>query len=298
MALFRGTSAGGPTSPAVPEQKINLGQLNTLIEFFPIGKKVSYCPEYTKEVVFDTLVVGYCVNGKLLYSGGAIDRDAEGHVAMFRTADNDEPIPVSRLKLFQMLVPDTTELEGKLDYGRRALIGRGRQFTKGNSISLISRAGAKGVSSVDTEVAKRLVLPDGPYAAAKMILLTPELRSLLVTDQRGKARAKTSVPVSISFLDGKRSGSYIIADVSDGAMRIRGGDGNKTIPPMERGDEVILEIDLGEVERHYTIKGSVFRQSSVFFVIQLDGLLKDGVLTSFSQLDFLELKAGVLNYGV
>ena len=151
-------------------RKFDLNKLKTLIDFFPIGKKLSYCPEYKKEIVFDTLVVAYCVNGSFVYSGESIDRDSEGFPTMFHTDENEERIPVSRIKLLQLLVPDTTELELKLDYARRALIGRGRQFIKGNSISLISKAGTRGVSTIDTEVAKNFILKDGPYANTQMIL--------------------------------------------------------------------------------------------------------------------------------
>jgi hypothetical protein len=270
--------------------------LKTLIDFFPIGKKLSYCPEFKQEIVFDTLVVAYCVNGSFVYSGESIDRDSEGYPTVFRAGETGERIPVSRLKLLQLLVPETTDHEMKLDYQRRALIGRGRQFIKGNSISLISKAGTRGISTIDTEVAKQFVLKEGPYANTKMILLTPELHTLAVTDQRKKARAKTSVPVRVS-LGGNLAGSYTIADVSDGAVRLRVRDRDTTMPAMNRGDEVILDIDLGESERHYTIKGSVFRRSAETCIIQLEGLLDDGRLSSFSPLDLLELKAGLLNYG-
>ena len=216
---------------------------------------------------------------------------------MFHAGENEERIPVSRLKLLQLLGPDTTELELKLDYARRALIGRGRQFIKGNSISLISKAGNRGVSTIDTEVAKNFILKDGPYANTQMILLTPEMNTLTVTDQRKKARAKTSVPVKVSLADGRLPGSYTIADISDGAVRIRVRDHDTTMPEVNRGDEVLLDIDLGESERHYTIKGSVFRRSAETCIIQLEGLLNDGRFGSFSPLDMLELKAGLLNYG-
>ena len=41
-------------------------RLKTLIEFFPVGKKLRYYPEFKKDIVFDTLMVGYAVNGELL----------------------------------------------------------------------------------------------------------------------------------------------------------------------------------------------------------------------------------------
>lgn len=280
------------------QTKIDLDQVKTLIEFFPIGKKLRYYPEFQKDIVFDTFILGYCVNGKFIYSGEAIDHDTQGHPTAFRTGETGKPTSFSDLKLFQLLVPDTSDLEMKLDYYRRALIGRKRQFTKGNAISLISNAGAKGVSTVDTEVAQQIILPEGPYAQTNMILLTPELRTLEVTDQRGKSRTKICAPVVMALPDGEISGPCSIYDLSQDAMRIRVRDHDTTIPAMPRGSEVILEIDLGEAKRLFTIKGSVIRSSPETCVIKLVGLVKDGKLRSFDPLDLLELKTGLLNYGV
>jgi hypothetical protein len=301
LKKFLGKSLGALGAKDKPsenaaQRNIDIERIKTLIEFFPIGKKLRYYPEFKKEIVFDTFVVAYCVNGNFVYSGESIERDAEGYPTVFRTGENEKRTPATALKLFQLLVPDTSDLEMKLDYHRRALIGRGKQFNKGNYISLISNAGARGVSTVDTEVATQIVLPDGPYAQTKMILLTPELHTLAVTDQRRKARAKISAPVTVTLLDGNFSGLCTIVDMSEGAVRIRMRDREVTMPEMRIADEVILAIDLGESERHYTIKGAVIRRSSEICVIQMQGQLKDGKFGSLGPLDLLELKAGLLNY--
>lgn len=302
IKTFLGKSLGSkgakePSSENTAQTRVDLDQIQTLIEFFPIGKKLRYYPEFQKDIVFDTFLIAYCVNGEFVYSGEAIDRNSQGHPTAFRAGEDEERTSVSDLKLFQILVPDTSDLEMKLDYHRRALIGRNRQFNKGNSISLISNAGGKGVSTVDTVVAKQIILPDGPYAHAKMVLLTPELHTLAVTDQRKKTRAKICAPVAVSLPEGKISGPCTIYDLSEDAMRIRVRDRDTTMPVMPRGSEVILDIDLGEAKRLYTIKGSVIRSSPETCAIKLEGLFKDGRLRSFDPLDLLELKTGLLNYG-
>jgi hypothetical protein len=284
-------STGGPA--------LDLARMKTLVEFFPIGKKLRYYPEFKQEVVFDTLVVGYCVNGHFVYSGDAVERDAEGHPVAFRAAENENTVRIaaSALKLFQLLVPDTSHLEMKLDYHRRALIGRGKQFNKGNYISLISNSGVRGVSTVDTEVAKQVILPDGPYANMAMVLLTPELHTLTVTDQRRKSRTKLCVPVVVSLPEGQFTGACTIVDISEGEMRIRMRDREATMPAMRRGDAIFVQIELDDAERRYLIKGSVIRRSPETCVFHLDGQITGGRLVAFSPLDLLELKSGLLNYG-
>jgi hypothetical protein len=277
--------------------RADIERVKTLIEFFPIGKKLRYYPEFNTDIILDTLVLAYCVNGSYVYSLESIDFDADGNLSAFRSGANEVRTPVSKVKTFQVLVPDTSDLEMKLDYQRRALIGRGKQFNKGNYITLLSNAGARGVSNVDTEVAKQVLLDEGPYAHTKMVLLTPELHSLTVTDQRKKSRTKINVPVTVALPEETFSRLCTIVDISEGELRIRVSDRGTTMPVMRTGDGMIIQIELGESERHYTIKGSVIRRASETCVIMMDGQIMDGKLCSFSPLDLLELKAGLLNYG-
>jgi hypothetical protein len=280
----------------VPLGGIDLDALKTLIEFYAIGKKLRYYPEFKRDVVFDTFVVGYAVNGYLIYSGEAIDRDSQGYPAMFRFGEDEDLAAAPGLKSFQLLVPDTSNLEMKLDYHRRALIGRGQQFKRGKYITLVSRMG-RGVATVDTVVAKPIVLTDGPYAHAKMVLLTPELDTLELTDQRGNPRTKICVPVMVSAGKQAYSGPCTLVDMTDGTVRIRVLERDAKMPELRRGNDVILDINLKEIERHYTIKGRVVRSSPGTCVIRLEELVRDGLTEKFDPLDILHLKAGLLNYG-
>jgi len=280
-----------------PPMKIDLGQIKTLIDFFPIGKKLRYYPEFKQEIVFDTLIVAYRVNGNYVYSSEAIDRDPEGVPIAFHSSETDVRTQFAKLKLFQLLVPDTSDLEMKLDYQRWAQIGRGRQFKQGNCISLISNAGGRGVSTIDTEVTKQVDLAEGPYAHAKMILLTPDMGTLSVSDQRKKTRTKIFAPVRMYSPKGTFSALCTIVDISEGELRIRVRERGTAMPLLLRADEVIIETDLAEAEKHYVIKATVIRRSAEICVIHLDAQIRDGKLFKFAALDLLELKSGLLNYG-
>jgi hypothetical protein len=292
---FGPTGGEEPSLGRFPAMKIDLAKIKTLIDFFPIGKKLRYYPEFKQEIVLDTLIVAYCVNGNYVYASEAIERDADGAPMTFHSSESTVRTHVAKLKLFQLLVPDTSDLEMKLDYQRRSLIGRGRQFKQGNCISLISNAGGRGVSTLDTEVAKQVDLPDGPYAHANMILLTPDLDTLAVSDQRKKARTKIFAPVKLFSPQGKFSALCTIVDISEGELRMRVRERGTTMPMLQRGDGVIVETELAEAERHYLIKATVIRRSAETCVIHLDGQIRDGKLQKFAALDLLELKSGLLN---
>ncbi len=297
--IFGRSHAGskeGLTDDAV-QGKVDLDRVRTLMAFFPIGKKLRYYPEFNKDIVLDTLIVAYCVNGHFVYSQESVEFDSEGNPVVFRCAESETRIAASGLKSFQLLVPDTSDLERKLDYLRRAQISRHGQFSKGNYISLISNAGVKGVSTVDTEVSKQIILHDGPYAHMNMVLLTPELGTLSVADQRRKSRTRINVPVSVSLPAENFSGSAAIVDISDAELRIRLNAVEHSLPSVHKGDAMLVDIRLGEAERHYSVKGSVIRRSAETCVIHLDGQVREGRLHPFSPFDLLELKAGLLNYG-
>ena len=275
--------------------RANLDRLMTLVRFFPIGRKLRYCPEYKTAVVFDTFVVAHRLNGNFVYSGNSICQDAQGNSTTFISGPNDEQAPVVGLKQFQLLIPDTSYLERKLDYPRRALIGRERQFRVGNCISLVSNGGSLGMATIDTEVAQQIVLRDGPYARTKMIVLAPDLNTLAVTDQRRNVRAKTRTPAAVTLLKGTVLWPCSIVDMSEGGLLIR-LSGKTTMPALSRGSIAVLDFDLGEPKRHYTIRGSVIRPSAETCVIQMDGPFGHEIDGSAVSLELLELKAGLLNY--
>ncbi|MDR0441548.1 MAG: PilZ domain-containing protein [Candidatus Accumulibacter sp.] len=275
--------------------KPDLARIGTLIEFFPIGKKLRYYPEFHQDIILDTLVVAYRVNDSFIYSMDSIETDRDRLPAFFRANDGRVRLPAAALKTFHLLVPDTSHQEMKLDYLRRAQIGRNGQFSVGNYISLISNAGMKGVSTIDTEVVRQIVLRDGPYAHMNLILLTPDFASLSVADQRKKPRAKTSVPVTLVLPAEDYTGNGTIVDVSDAQLRIL-LDERGVAPAFQAGDAMILDILLGETERRHSVKGSVVRCSAETCVIELDGRIHEGRLIPFTPLDLLELKAGLLNY--
>jgi hypothetical protein len=276
---------------AEPREKLDLNQLKVLIEFFPIGRKLRYYPEFNKDIVLDTLIVAYSINDHFLYSMDLVETDQDDLPVAFRINCGKTRLPAGRAN-FQLLVPDTSDLEMKLDYMRRAQISRHGQFSVGNNISLISNAGMKGISTLDTEVAKQLVLRDGPYAHRNMILLTPEFDTLSVSDQRKKPRTRINVPATLLVPEEAYSGPCTIIDVSDAELRLRwGGHG----PNLREGGVMNLDLYLGK-EQRYLITGLVFRRTVGTCVVKLKGQTREERFHPFSSLDLLELKAGLLNY--
>ena len=210
--------------------------------------------------------------------------------------EDNNVLPPAKIRQFQVLVPDTSDMERTLDYPRRAIIGRAQQFRKGNAITLIANAGARGLASIDTQVAKRVDMKEGPYANNHMILLNPDLDTLSIRDQRQKPRVKVDIPVSLIVNVDEPPYSAVLCDFSESSVRLRVRQGPRGMPPLKPNGEVTIVLNLSNAASTYWIKGKVFRCETETCVVQFKQLYKDGEFANFSLMDTLELKTGVLNY--
>ncbi len=284
--------------PDIEPISLARAQLKMLHEFFPIGRKVRYFPEYKREIVFDTIIIAYCVNDQFLYSRDAIKLDETETPEAFLVGPKKLPLPLEKVSKFQLMVPDTTDMERTLDYIRRASIGRARQFLSGNSITLFAETGERGVPMVDTLVHKRLKPNDGPYADHRMILLGPDLDTLTLADQRKKQRVAADMLVDLFFKANPAPTRCALADFSETSMRLRATGADHPLPQMEENDETVVVVDFGEPNSLYRIKGTVFRSEPDACVIKLARLFRGGSFQKFTTMDILEIKTGLLNYNV
>lgn len=277
---------------------LDRNQLKLLTELFPIGKELRYYSDAQLAVVLDTLIVAYRVNERFIYSRNAIKMTGNGSPAAFAIEPEKIELPLEQAQHFQILVPDTTDMEGTLDYDRRAIIGRS-QFKPGNIINLICNSGAKGASTLKTQVAEQITMADGPYANSKMVLLNPEFDSISVTDQLSASRrGRTNVPVDMYFKKDEPPYKCLLSDFSESSVGLHAIENQPAMPPLLQDDVVTIVIDLGESAKTYTIKGRVIRRSADICAVRLDELFRDHEYSRFTLLDSLKLKAGLLNYGI
>lgn len=282
---------------AYPQTGLDPAKLKLLAEFFPIGRELRYSPGAQLVVVFDTIIVAYCVNDNYIYSRNAIKTDSSGNPSAVLIGEEGTELPAEKIYQLSLLVPDTSDKEGTLDYDRRAIIGRSQQFLKGHVITLMTSAGAKGVASLTTKVAEQVTLEEGPYASSKMVLLSPDLDDLNVTDQHHKSRGKTSVPIDLHFKEGEAPYPCVLSDFSESSVGLSTSENQHTMPPLGIDDAVTIVINLGEAAKTFVIKGRVVRRSANSCVIHLEELFKGHQFSPFNLLDSLALKTGLLNYG-
>jgi hypothetical protein len=296
-ALWNSLTGTAENSDSNAVARIDRERLRMLIEHFPIGRKLRYYPEYQRDIVFNTLVVAYCINGEYVYARDAVEADAAGEPTAFLVGESRTRVPLENVSRFSLVVPDTSDMERTLDYIRRANIGRHGQFSRGNAITLLADAGQRGIPAVDTQVEKRIRMPGGPYADIGLIQLEPEFRTLTITDQRHRQRLQTDVPVDLFVSEDAPPVRCILNDFSEQSARLVVSEPGHSMPPMAPEDGVTVAFSLGDPPKTFMIRGVVFRRNDDSCVIKLQRLYQDGEFVNFRLFDMLEIKTGLLNYG-
>lgn len=271
-------------------------EIQVLVEHFALGKKLRYIPEFKKEIVFDTLVLGYRVNDEFIYSRDAIEFDEDGNPSGFLLGEKRTKVPLAKVRRFLLLVPDTTDQIQTLDYQRRAMLGR-NQFAKGNTITLIASASRRGFVTLETEVAMPVTLKEGPYANTPLVLLFPEFETLNFVDNRKKSRTAAHVPVVLYPGNEGLAHGCMLVDFSEMSVHLGATEAHGALPVMNVHEDAILVVDLGGNAKIYTIRGVVLRSSADSCVLRLNAIHKNNQFVSLSAMDVLELKSGLLNFG-
>ncbi len=269
-------------------------KLKMLFEYFPIGYKPHYTPEFQRSIVFRTIILGYRVNDHYLYSRDTVLMDEEEQPSGFRIAP-ERVLALSKLKKFQIVLPDTSEMEKKLDYFTRAELGRTGQFGQGNTITLIGESAERGVPTVDTLVDRRQVLSDGPYANSSTILLTPDFTTLAITDKRRKQRVDAGIPARLYFDDEAPLAECILGDFSELSLRVNIAAPGQIMPPVTVIDTVIVDFDFGDITSTYRVRGKVFRRTDEFCVVKLEQIFRDDAFERIRMMDVMEIKTSLLN---
>jgi hypothetical protein len=269
-------------------------KLRMLVEHFSIGTKLRYFPEYQREIIFDTIIIAYRANGQFLYSRDAVVLDAEGFPTGFELAGK-KLLPLERLESFQLLLPDTSDMEMTLDYNTRAELGRAGQFRPGNAITLIIESEERSIPTLDTIVDRRLTMTTGPYEDSPTVLVTPDFASLVLADKRRKQRVGAAIRAQLYVAADAPAFHCLLGDFSERSLRLRVADGRYAMPLMAPEEKVVVAFELGAAKKNCCFRGKVFRREDEFCVIQIDEMHKSGHFQKIKPMDIIEITTGLLN---
>ena len=269
-------------------------KMKMLNDYFYISKKVRYYPEYQREIVFDTIIVAYCVNSQFIYFRDDVLLDDDGFPTGFRIAGK-KVLALESVKKFQLLVPDTTELEMTLNYASRAELGRAGQFRPGNAMTLVVETDERSIPTVDTTVDRRHIMKAGPYEGSSTVLVTPDFDTLVLADKRRKQRVETAVSAHLYLAPDALPFQCVLGDFSEQSLRLQVSAPSHSMPAMKAADQVIIEFALGDAALVCRFRGRVFRRTDDFCVIDIEHLYKLGEFENVKAIDIMEIKAMLLN---
>jgi hypothetical protein len=266
-------------------------QLSQLVDFFPIGDKVNYYPEYQQDICFETIVLGYELNGQALYERDQV-RKPDGGAPEFVLEQSGETVIATDMPEFAIIVPDTSELEKTLDYFSMAAIGRSGQFLRGNSITLLSKQSQQGTPSVDTSVDGRTLVKAGYYQGTKVVKLIPKLDTLGVVDHREQARLALALPC-ILFPDPDTDTGLEaqLIDASEHCVGIKLKE-QADVAVFQEKSAVRLSLPMPALDRVFNLTGRVHAsRDHGALIIDIQGIDKTGMIEEMQLVDRLDLRA-------
>jgi hypothetical protein len=261
---------------------------------FPIGRKILYYPEYHQKSVLPTFIIGYLADDHFLYANGAVLHDAQAMPIALRLPTG-KALPLERLKTFQLLLPDTSDMERRLDYFTRAELGPAGQFRHGNTITLVCDTADRCIPTIDTTVQRRQVMSEGPYQGSSTVLVTPEFGSLKIVDKRRHRRVQTVVSADLHFAKEMAPRACVLRDFSDHSLRLGNTSSTHPLPLLDTGAHVLVEFDFGSLETTYRLRGQVIRCDNASCVVKTERIYKGGGFEKIRMMDIVEIKTQLLN---
>ncbi len=278
----------------VERESISCETIVNFIRYFPIGTKLRYYPEYRKDIMMDTLLVAYWINGELVYSTQGVTFN--NNILVFH--DRGSPKSYQKVESFRLVVPVFDEQESKLDYSKREELAKIGGMARGNTITLIAEKSAGHVPVIETVVNKRAVLKEGLYANQNIAVLDVDFDSLAITDQRAHLRLQTNVPVSIQVSDSGQSRllNCRMKDFADCSLRVDMDHDLIVDSRPKEGDEIIVSFHLPNIAEQISIAARVYRVMGDAIVLMFTGRIVQGRMQPLNQMDVLNIKANLLQH--
>ncbi len=267
-----------------------------LMRHFPVGAKLQYYPEYQKNIVLDSVVIAYAINGTFIYSTTGLVCDESNGVLEF--SDQEQNRVFKKITSFRIVLPVFSQSEAKLDYIRREELLKVGGLVKNNVITLMAEQSGGQVPVLETIVEKRTMLKEGFYANQTVALLEVDAETLMLSDQRTHLRLKTNIPATIQV---SKRGEYALLnctmiDFSDHSLRLQ-MDAEYAAEAMPKEDgKLMVSFNLPGQSEYVSLMGEVFRIEGDALVVVLTGFVEAGQSVELGQIEMLKIKANLLQH--
>jgi hypothetical protein len=257
-----------------------------VLEHFPIGTTVRYYPEFKKNIVLETVIIGYMVNKIPVFSAQEFTCEGDATRRLIKHGKK-----AMRLTNLGIIIPAESRGVGHLDYARREELERTGGLTVGNNITLMAQVTQGKTPLIHTTVGKNTRVMEGPFADTPIAVLDADVTSLLLTDQRANLRLQVQVPAQIN-IENEAPLNCIMADFSDRSMRLRGEAGWPVA--IIAGRRLSLAFRLPGRDRDTVLRGEIYRVDYNDLVLVLEEIQRDTQFRRMEVIDVLEIKSKLL----
>lgn len=280
------TKSGPPT--VTKPASLDIARVRAVSKHFPLGTPVRYYPEFKKNIVLESVILGYLLDKSWYFAAQDIVFDGEGGATQLLVGPQRKPVQPSS---FSIVIPSQSRGIEQLDYARKEELERTGGLANGNNITLMGQPNNGKTPVIETIAGKKTVLQEGLYAATPVVLLNANIRSLQLTEQRAHMRLQTRVPAQFMIGDGAPT-PCMMADFSNQSVRLN-VDASWTAA-IKAGRELTFSFRLPGRNADIVLRGDILRRDDNDLVVTLDVIQRGNDFQRIGVIDVLEIKAQLL----
>ena len=293
----QGASGKKPQSDDLEPSEL-ISRYEEISKHFPIGKRLSYFPEFQKDRTEETLILGYCINNLFVFAQDDIFFEGSDQDRSLYTKIDGQRRKVSRISKFLIAIPNPRKDEQKWDYTRRAELGKRGLFGKGNNLTLISFSTHDEPIHLDTTITRFSRLREGYFANVEIALLDPVMDTLSKINQRQTYRVQTSVPITMILRHSRKEIACDLLDFSERTARIGFYDPESVISALHDRQTFVMKLSLTHMTKpkEFNLVCETTKTYDSSIVVEIKGVIKNGKLENLAFVDALEIKSQLLSH--
>ena len=272
-------------------------RIKDIVGYFPIGESVTYYPEFQASMTMQTIVLGYEINGYIIYSQNQLEILTSTKGNSFITLHvEDKEHEFKHIDTFCILLPGKAGEEYKLNYLSKASLGSRGQFRNGNAITLITRHHSRGMIMLETQVRESHIPKTGVYRSHQLVMLDTGNFALEYSEQRTHHRLATRVPVHIQQPHSNEQHACMLANYSEVHLQIKFNSDDTIAKLIKAGSSVTLTIKLEHLHKTFIVGGIIMRKQKDSAIFTMQEVFDGNQPRSFALMDALDIKACLLQH--
>ncbi len=277
-------------TPVAPLPPVSAAQFAELLNLFPIGSHINYCPKGQSSLLFNTLLIGYRINGIDVYSAADFSFDEQGRLLLKHSPSS---VALDVLDTVCFIAPCDDQNASRLDYSRREELERFNLSESGNQLTVLGQTIGRKTPSVEARLNQTQRLLDGIFANQPVNLFALNVERLTFYDQRNYFRIQTRYPAELQPATGGDLIACDIRDFSESAAKLELITQADVPENLWEGRRVILSLLLNDQTLH--IQGRILRREpSGHLVMRLEAIQQGDEFEPLSNLDAMGIKSQIL----